>query len=241
MVRWRFDPIGGTAMADWVISDDQGVAALDDARLVGVGEQPPEPLPAPIALRLHDIVVHDNKKWFNLFGGAEVRVDVLVVQGNLLDEQNATSFYTPTTHRFGDVRDETTLPLDEGGLLAFYGWPKHFLDMSVMVSRDTDRADDLAVLLSQAASSPELKASVDTALQLAAGGGALIVRNALEAAAVLGGFAYKLLRQVSGNTIGVYHGNRLEFPQQFGLGQNPPDGGAYRQQDMSLRFDVMLA
>lgn len=226
-------------MSEWTIEDEQAVASLDEPHLVGADDAPQQPLTAPIAVTLHDIVVHDNKKWTNVLGGAAVRIDVLTVQGNLLDG-DPTSFYTPTTRRFDDIGDEAMLPLDEHGLLAYYGWPKHFLDISVLVSRDTARADDLATLLAEQATAPALTGGLDSILQLVTSGGALAIRNALSGAALLGSFAYKVLRQVSGSTIGVYHGNRLEYPHRFGQGRNPPKG-SYRQQDMSLRFDVFTA
>ena len=121
-------------MEGWLIEDQQGLSALDGPILRNGGTE--EPLPGPIALRLHDIVIHSNKRWFDFLGGADIRVDVLAVQGNVLDD-DPKSFYTPTTVRFGGIGDESTVPLDEHGLLAYYGWPKHFLDISVLVSRDT--------------------------------------------------------------------------------------------------------
>jgi hypothetical protein len=222
-------------MEGWLIEDEQGLNALDGPIVRDGGK----PLDGPIALRLHDIVIHSNKRWFDFLGGADVRVDVLAVQGNVLDD-DPKSFYTPTTVRFGGIGDESKVPLDEHGLLAYYGWPKHFLDISVLVSRDTTRADDLAALLEKEAASTEFKDAASSILALATGGGAIAVKNAVSVAGTLGGLAYKILRQVSGNTIGVYRGNRLEHPHRFGLGRNPAEG-LYRVQQLSLWYEVLTA
>jgi hypothetical protein len=223
----------------WFIEDEQALATLDAGVPEGVRGEGAKPLPGPVAVRLHDVVVHNNKRWFDFLGGADIRVDVLAVQGNVLDD-DPRSFYTPTTVRFGGIGDETALPLDDQGLLAFYGWPKHFLDLSVMVSRDTSGADDLAALLAAEASSPEFTGAAAPILELATGAGALVVRNAVAVAGTLGGLAYKILRRVSGSTIGAYRGNRLEHPHRFGLGRNPADG-SYRRQDLSLWYEVVSA
>lgn len=224
-------------MEGWIIQDEQALTALDAPPKRGA--TPTKPLEGPVALRLHDLVIHDNKRWFDFLGGADIRVDVLAIQGNVLDD-DPKSFYTPTTVRFGGIGDESKVPLDEHGLLAYFGWPKHFLDISVLVSRDTSRADDLAKLLEKEASSSEFKDAVSPILALAFSGGAIAVKNAVSVAATLGGIAYKILRQVSGNTIGVYRGNRLEHPHRFGLGRNPAEG-AYRVQQLSLWYEVLTA
>ena len=223
-------------MEGWLIEDEQGLNALNGPVLRDGGAKP---LDGPIALRLHDIVIHSNKRWFDFLGGADIRVDVLAIQGNVLDD-DPKSFYTPTTVRFGGIGDESTVPLDDHGLLAYYGWPKHFLDISVLVSRDTTRADDLAALLEKEAASTEFKDAASSILALATGAGAIAVKNAVSVAGTLGGLAYKILRQVSGNTIGVYRGNRLEHPHRFGLGRNPAEG-LYRVQQLSLWYEVLTA
>ena len=167
-----------------------------------------KPLDGPIALRLHDIVIHSNKRWFDFLGGADIRVDVLAVQGNVLDD-DPKSFYTPTTVRFGGIGDESTVPLDEHGLLAFYGWPEHFLDISVLVSRDTIACRRLArPPPRRKRPPPSSRMPPARSSALATGAGAIAVKNAVSVAGTLGGLLYKILRQVSGNTIGVYRGNR---------------------------------
>ena len=87
---------------------------------------------------------------------------------------------------------------------------------------------------------PSSQNAASSILALATGAGALAVKNAVSVAGTLGGLAYKILRQVSGNTIGVYRGNRLEHPHRFGLGRNPAEG-LYRVQQLSLWYDVLTA
>lgn len=52
-----------------------------------------------LAATLHDVVIHDNRKWF---GGADTRVDTLILHGNGTPE-DSESWYSPTTMRFGLV------------------------------------------------------------------------------------------------------------------------------------------
>jgi hypothetical protein len=47
-----------------------------------------------------------------------------------------------------------------------------------------------------------------------------------------------VIRQVSGKTIGLYRGNRLAYPDKFGLGRNPADG-SYRERDLSFWYEVV--
>ena len=57
-------------------------------------------------------------------------------------------FYQPTTFRFAGVQDGDRLPIDVPGLLVFYGQPAHFLDISILVSRDRSDSKDLGELIS---------------------------------------------------------------------------------------------
>jgi hypothetical protein len=230
-------------MADWLVEDDMALAELSRSAMVGAERAEGEaakPLDSPIAVLLHDLLILDNKKWFNFLGGADIRVDMLVVQGNVLEE-NPRSFYTPTTVRFPDVGNHETLPIDEHGLLAYYGWPKHFLDMSVMISRDTKGSDDLVTLLERELTGSEFANAASTLMQLAlAGPTALVVRGAIGAAAQLGALAYRVVRAICGTTIGVYRGNRLEYPQRFGLGRNPAEG-TYEREKLAFWYEVAEA
>jgi hypothetical protein len=234
-------------MAEWLIED---LVAGDAVRRSAVataaavdrgGEGVAEAQPAALAVRLHDLVVHNNKKWFDLFGGADVRVDVVVVQGNVVDG-DASSAYAPSTIRFGGVADGASLATDDHGLLVYFGRPRHFLDISLMVSRDRKDSDDLAQLIKGAGTSKELRDAGTALLGLAmAAPQAAVVAGAVAAAAVVGNAAYRLVRAVSGTTIGVYRGNRLAYPDRFGVGRNPSDGSTYRKGDLSFWYEVVQA
>lgn len=226
-------------MDEWLIDDRQALRRLDESRIVGATSRAPAPT-RPIAIRLHDVFIEDNQRLFGgKFGGADIRVDVLAVQGNMLDD-SSTKFYTPTTARFGGIGNRQQLPLDDYGLLAFYGWPQHFLTLSVLVSRDTTNADDLAQLLERETSSKGFTDAVSSIAALAMSGGALAVKQAITTATALGALAYRVVRAATGNTVGAYRGDRLEFPDRFGIGRNPGEG-SYRSQDLSLWFEVLSA
>src|SRR2546428_4528992 len=59
-----------------------------------------------LAVQLHDVVIHDTKKWF---GGADIRLDALVTQG-YGTKDDPKSFYKPETIRFPEVRQGEKLP-----------------------------------------------------------------------------------------------------------------------------------
>jgi hypothetical protein len=127
-------------------------------------------------------------------------------------------------------------------LLIYYGRPRHFLDISLLVSRDRKDSGDLAKLIERSASSKPLQDAATSLLALAvAAPQAAAVVGALAAAAVIGNVAFELVRAVSGTTIGVYRGNRLTYPNRFGIGRNPPDGLTYRKSSMSFWYEVIEA
>jgi len=195
---------------------------------------------SPVAMRLRDIVVDDNRKLFGgVFSGAQVRIDALVVQGNLLDA-DSTSMYTPFTTRYNDVRNGQRLFADPG-LIAYAGRPKHFLDIALLISRDTKNSDDLAALLSANLNSPKVRSALTALAGLAvAAPQVAAIAGGIAAAATLADVAYTLIRSVADKTIGFYRGCRLEYPDQFGLGRNPKqDGQSYHVKGMSFWFDVV--
>jgi len=246
-------------MDTWLIADEVDQRAIERSVLAAQARSvrgepdaddldvPPDPAGlegqgqgrAPgVAVRLHDLVVHNNRKWLDFLGGADARVDVVVVQGNVLDG-DATACYSPATFRYQGIGDGTRLPTDDRGLLAYFGWPRHFLDLSVIVSRDRRDSDDLATLLTTKAADPEMQAAVTALTGLAlANPPAAAVGAALGGAAAIGGLAYQLVRSVSDRTIGLYRGNRLAYPDRFGLGRNPTDG-TYRERDLSFWYEVV--
>src|SRR5262249_32914110 len=95
-----------------------------------------------VAVRITEMVIHNNLK---LLGGADIRVDTLVVHGKR--PGGKSDLYQPGTLRFPDVRDEQHLPFGEKGVLIYLGEPRYFLDIFINVSRDNKDAPDLHKLL----------------------------------------------------------------------------------------------
>ncbi len=198
------------------------------------GAAPREAVPN-LAVRLQDMVIHDNRK---LFGEAEVRLDALVVHGGGAG-QSPTDFYAPQTFRFPRVADGDKLPIGESGLLVFYGRPRYFLDLFVLLSRNRKDSDDLASLLSKQLGSPQLTGAVGTLLGLAvAAPHVAVVTAAMGAAAVVGDFSYQLLSHATGSTIGLYRASWLEHRDGFGAGRHP-EAGAYREKGLSFWYEVV--
>ncbi len=194
----------------------------------GAGEAP------DVAIRLQDIFIGDNDK---LFGSADIRLDALIVQGNGNAEE-AKSFYTPGTFRFSGVRDDYRLPTGDNGILLFYGKPLHFLDIFITASRDTNDTDDLATLLSDQLQSDEVQDALKSLLALAiAAPHAAAVVGAVGAATFLGNLAYKVVRQATGGSIGMYRTAYLQHRDNFGIGRHPEksDGKFFIQQESNER------
>jgi hypothetical protein len=189
-----------------------------------------------LAVSLHDIVIHDNKKWF---GEADIRIDAFVITG-YGTQDDPHSFYMPGTARFGRVRDGDRLPIGKGGWLVFHGKAMHFLDIRIMVSRDRKDTQDLAGLMTARLGSDEMKGTVAALLGLAgAAPPVAAVTAAMSAAAVLGDFAFRLLQNVTGATIGLYRNSHLQFRDGFGVGQHPgPGDRCYREKDLSFRYEI---
>lgn len=192
-----------------------------------------------VAVRMHDVLIHNNKKWLDVLGGADIRLDAVVVQGNVIDD-NPTAAYVPTTMRFSGIGDGDQLPSDEFGMLLYYGYPRHFLDISIIVSRDRRDTDDLSVLLAKEINSSAMKGAMATLLGMAvAAPPAAAVVGAIGASATIGNLAYKIVRSMSGNTIGMYRGSRLAYPDKFGEGRNPSGESTYRKGDFSFWYEVI--
>lgn len=190
---------------------------------------------ANLGILLNDVVVHDTKK---LFGGADIRLDAIVVHGGQADGSQVGDFYQPTTFHFSDVRDGDRLSIEQPGLLVFYGRPRHFLDIYFMMSRDRKDSEDLGNLLATRMNSPEIEEAAGGLLGLAvAAPTASAVIAAAGAAAVLGNFAAQLLQEVTGNSIGVYRTAYLQYQHRFGLGRHPA-AESYRVQDLSFWYEI---
>lgn len=190
---------------------------------------------SPIAIRLHDIIIHDNKKWF---GEADIRLDALVVHGQG-KKSKPESFYMPRTFCFYRVDDGDRLPIDETGLLIFYGKPLYFLDVFIMVSRDREKSSDLSTLLSEQLQSDEVQAAIGTLISLAVSMPQLaVVTAALGAASILGNFALQVLRKATGGTIGLYRASWLQHRDNFGIGRHP-SSDVWRVKDLSFWYEII--
>jgi hypothetical protein len=225
-------------MADWLLDETQ---TPDDATLkvesdvLQGGTRSDEK--AALAIRLNEIIIHDTKKWF---GGANIRLDAIVVRGLAAGDEAATPFYQPSTFRFSGVQDGDRLPVEAPGLLIFYGWPTHFVDISIMASRDTGDSADLSKLIGARLNSDEWKTASQSLLALTAvAPQAAAIAGALGGAAVIGNFAADVLRTATDNTIGLYRASWLQYRDAFGLGRHPEDD-AFRQRDLSFWYEVVL-
>jgi hypothetical protein len=188
-----------------------------------------------LAVRLHDVTIYNNKKWL---GEADIRLDTLLVHGNGTRDK-PQDFYMPQTFRFSRVADGDRLPIDDAGLLIFYGRPLHFLDLFLTVSRDRKDSDDLAVLLTQQSQTKELREALGTLLGLVvAAPQAAAVTAAFGAAAILGNFAYLVLQKSTGSTIGLYRSSWIQYRDNFGIGRHPPNE-PYRVKDLSFWYEIV--
>lgn len=223
-------------MAEWLIDETASpsdteladMAARDQPRLRGNSG-------ANLAVRLNDVVVHDTRKWF---GGAELRLDAIVVHGP--GDPDAPDFFQPSTLRFRGIRDGDRLPIESPGLLTFYGRPRHFVDISIVMSRDRQDSEDLRSLIAENATSEGWQQGAAALLGLAvAAPQAAALAGALSGAALMANFAADLLAQLTGDTIGVYRASFLQHRDRFGLGRHPAEG-TYRQRDLSFWFEIVL-
>jgi len=166
-----------------------------------------QPQVVNLAIRLQDIMIWDNQKWF---GDAEMRLDALVVHGHATSGE-PTGVYMPQTFRFPGIKSNDRLPTGENGLLIFYGEALHFLDIFITVSRNRQDSEDLATLLHKNLQSPEIQRAVGTLLGLAVAAPQVsTVITAIGGASILGNLAYQILSKVTGNTIGLYHNSWLQ-------------------------------
>jgi hypothetical protein len=189
----------------------------------------------PLAVLLHDLVIHDNQRWW---GRALIRVDTVVLTGVLPSGSDDLSGLTARTFSFPRVADGEELSPD-GGLLLFYGVPRFFLEIFVLVSRDRTGSADLSSLLATAAGTPEVSSWVDATAAIAVGEPTVQAISALASAALtVGSAAYKMLEGRTDATIGLYRGTWLQARDAFGLGPHPRDGGAYHEQDISFWYEV---
>jgi hypothetical protein len=230
--------VKGGAMSEWLI-DEADLLAVGDARSEiekGIvkrasrrnfsGDAGMESGVEAVALRLRDLVVHDNRKWW---GEAEIRLDAIVVHGNSAD----STIYEANTVRFERVADGDRL-INEP-LLLFYGNPRYFIDFSLCVSRDRKDAEDLSSLLGSELQSSDTKSALESVMNLGSSiPEAVSLAAAVAGAAQIGALAYKVLRATTGTTVGVYRASWLEHSDNFGIGKHPPEG-SYSRKDLSFQ------
>jgi hypothetical protein len=191
------------------------------------GRRGPTPEPPNVAVRLNELVVHNNRA----LRSANIRVDAIVLTGS----GGVEPVYRAGTARFSNVLDGDRLPLDD--MLVYHGPAIDFLDIAVWVSRD--RADSLSLsdMLRQQLTDAEVQAA---ALQLAgltiATPQAATAVAAIGAGAVIVNLAYRFLSRVVGDNVGLYRTSLLAH-EGFGLGRHPARG-SLRAQDFSFAYTI---
>ncbi|MEI8354696.1 MAG: hypothetical protein WCG31_01145 [Deltaproteobacteria bacterium] len=222
-------------MESWLIDESLAIdeTALD-AQLKKLTVMRGKKTPA-LAIRINDLFIYDTKKWF---GSADIRLDALVIHGP--KEEHANNFLYPSTYRFSGIKDGQRLPIVSPGQCLYYGHPCQFLDISIFVSRDTKDSDELATLLNTELKSEEWQNAASSVLALsAAAPQAAAIAAAVGGAVTLGNIAYKVMKNITSNTIGLYRVSWLQYRDQFGIGRHP-ETGAYREQDFSFWYEVVL-
>lgn len=188
-----------------------------------------------LAVRINDLIIHDTKKWF---GSADIRLDTLIFHG--AKEGESSGFCHPTTLRFSNVEDNDRLPIEHPGQRLYYGHPLHFLDVSIFVSRDTKDSDELSSLINSELNSDVWKSGASAVLAATAvAPQAAVIVGAVSGAAILANAAYKILKNVTGNTIGLYRTSWLQRRDRFGLGRHPGKD-SFRQQDFSFWYEIVF-
>jgi len=225
----------GAYVSDWLIDaagTPSGDELVQEVRRGSVRKGSTSPR---LAVRLREIVVHDNRR---LFGEATVRVDALVVHGSV-GARSLADFYSPGTFRFDRVADGDRLPIGDSGLLVFLGRPRHFLDVFIMASRDRQESDTLEKLLAALAASESAMTAQIQLLAMAAGvPDPRLLSAALRAALLLGDAAITSLRNATSGTIGLYRNSWLRGRDAWGIGRHPTEG-LFRVKDLSFGFEIL--
>jgi hypothetical protein len=224
---------------DWALDKISLAAPSDEGLLTDVGvvvRRGGKKLPLRnYAIRLNELIIHNNRTWF---GEGDIRLDSLVVQGNA-SQPNAADFYHPSTFSFPRVADGEALSIGQPALLLYYGQPRYFLDLFLLVSRDSGNADKLADLLAQKVTAQALDPAVKPILELAT---SAITSNAislaLQAAVTIGNVAYRAVQAITSNTIGVYRTSFLQLADNFGAGKHP-EVGYLDVKDLSFKYEIL--
>jgi hypothetical protein len=223
-VRYEVEPIEFTVSPNRPPAVERATFLVDD--------RPSKPVrllsargtaPGAIAVRIDKLIVHRNRA----FGGADIRVDTLVLTGGAGDRPA----YRAETMRFSNIRDAERLPLERA--LIYHGPAVDFLDIAVWVSRDMAGSLALGSLLEHKLTSPvvQLAEAQVAGLALSAPHAAAAVA-VVGAAAVLVNTVYELLTGVVGPSIGLYRTSLLA-QEQFGLGRHER-----HPQDFSFAYSI---
>jgi hypothetical protein len=231
-MEWALDRISPAAQQLPSGKDLLGAAGIDTVVRRSRRKSPP---PRTHAIRLNEVIVHNNRTWF---GEGDIRLDALVVHGNG-SEGKAADFYQPNTFSFPRVKDGEALPIGAPGLLLYYGQPRYFLDLFLLVSRDRGNSDNLAKLLAQKLSANEMTPAVKPLLELATSAlTSNAITLALQAAVSIGNLAYSVVQTVTSNTIGLYRTSFLQAADNFGAGRHPTNG-YLTVKDLSFRYEIL--
>lgn len=223
---WALDKIGSPA--DRLAGEMNPLAAVGADTVVRRGAA------RSYAIRLNELVIHNNRTWF---GEGDIRLDTLVVQGGASNSEG--DYYHPSTFSFPRVADGDALSIGQPGLLLYYGQPRFFLDIFLLVSRDRGNTDKLADLLAQNVNAKALDPAVKPIIELATSAvTSTAISLALEAAVTVGNVAYKAVQAVTSNTIGVYRASFLQGADKFGVGKHP-EAGYLDAKDSSFRYEIL--
>lgn len=188
-----------------------------------------------LAIRINDLIIHNTRKWF---GSADIRIDTLILHGAIDD--STKSFFQPTTFHYPRIKDNERLPIEHPGKLIFYGHPLHFLDISILISKDTKDSDELATLIDRQVNSDEWKDASSTILSVASiSPEAELIASAATAAISLANIVFQLVHSATKNTIGLYHTSWLQYRDRFGIGRHPNESIS-RHQDFSFWYEIVL-
>jgi hypothetical protein len=178
---------------------------------------------APLAIRLTDLIIHDNRR---LFGPNDLRVDVMVCTPT----PPGSLPYVVKTLPLPQISDGEVPPLDN--VLLFHGHVHDFVDLCLWVSVDRGRPSllDLVAAESEKPEVQEALAALATAADVAGWIGAV------GASAVLARVAYRALAAAASPSIGLYRTSFLAS-ERFGVGRHPATG-LRRAQDFSFALDI---
>jgi hypothetical protein len=217
-------------VSEWAATDRGYVFdERPDRSLVRAVPREVDSLPRAVAVRLVELIVHRNRA---IFGGADIRLDCMVVTGTA----KGGAPYRVETTRFSSIRDDERLPMDK--LLVFHGAVQNFLDVGVWISRDEPASPTLAELLQKQLNSDSFRTAVGVLVGLAGLGpqGAAAIAG-VGAAATLMNIGAVLVTGAVGKSIGLYRTSLLAA-EGFGLGRHPANG-LLRSQDFSFAYEVV--